>query len=148
MDAEQLNNARARLHSFAINHAAFRVRYEEGEDGCTLIFDTLGGSQQFTETFTGGIEVAQECLELGEGLVLEENDDTRGKRKLRVRQKNLRELQAMKMWEGYTCIEVSGDSRRESGAEYSSLWLPDHSEANVRRMADDIKAGRLVGQVI
>lgn len=143
VDAEPLINARARLHLFAIEHAIFHVGYQQGRDDCKLIFDMLGGSQQFTETYADGLEVARECLAAGEWLMLEESNEIGGTCIIRVRQKNLREFQAMKMWGGeHTCVWVRGDDQMESGPGYSSLCLPDRSQASVRQLAHDIKLRR------
>lgn len=142
VDAEQLGNARARLHCFALDHAIFRVHYEEGEDDCRLSFDTLGGSQQFVDTFAEGLEIARECVSSAEWLVLEEKDDILGTRTIRVRQKNLREIRAMGPWKASTCIWVRGDDRKESGGGYSTLCLADFSRASVCRLAAEITAGR------
>lgn len=142
VDAEQLSNARARLHGFALDHAIFRVHYEEGEDDCRLTFDTLGGSQQFADTFAEGLEIARECVLSGEWLVLEEKYDITGTRTIRVRQKNLREIRTMGPWQASTSIWVRGDDRKESGGDYSTLYLADFSKPSISRLAAEITSGR------
>ncbi|MBD8689596.1 MULTISPECIES: hypothetical protein [unclassified Rhizobium] len=142
VDESDLDAARSTFRAFVHDHQQSAVWCEEAEDDCKLVFDTLRGSQQFTELFFEAREVAAHLIGEKTGLILEEKADYPQQRTLCVRMKSWRELHASKRWKGYSSIWVRGDHCKDSGPGYGSLCLADQSMENLAQLAKKIEEGR------
>jgi hypothetical protein len=131
------------LETFALDHFIFDVTFDQQK--CSLTFNTLGGSQQFKDTYEAGQEMMEKLVEGRTSAAITETSGI-GWSRLRIEAKQdarLPTLNEEKGWSDWQCIWVAvGEFDKSRTGGRFNIGMTDKSAKEVQRVTRSLLEGR------